>query len=40
MIGKTEEEVRKEYEPQPIEAIKSRLTLEVVSKAVKIEATY
>ena len=39
MIGKTEEEVRKEYEPQAIEAIKSRLTLEAVRKAEKIEAT-
>ncbi|MCI8273244.1 MAG: trigger factor [Clostridia bacterium] len=39
MIGKTEEEVEKEYEPQAIEAIKSRLTLEAVKKAEKIEAT-
>ena len=39
MIGKTEEEVRKEYEPQAIEAIKSRLTLEAIIKAEKIEAT-
>ena len=39
MIGKTEEEVRKEYEPQAIEAIKSRLTLEAVRKAEKIEAS-
>ena len=33
MIGKTEEEVKKEYEPQAIEAIKSRLTLEAIIKA-------
>ena len=33
------EEMRKEYEPQAIEAIKSRLTLEAVRKAEKIEAT-
>ena len=39
MIGKTEEEVKKEYEPQAKEAIKSRLTLEAIIKAEKIEAT-
>ena len=39
MIGKTEEEVRKEYEPQAIEAIKSRLVLEAIIKAEKIEAS-
>ena len=39
MIGKTEEETRKEYEPQAIEAIKSRLVLEAVIKAEKIEAS-
>ena len=39
MIGKTEVEVRKEYEPQAIEAIKSRLTLEAIRKAEKIEAS-
>ena len=39
MIGKTEEEMRKEYEPQAIEAIKSRLVLEAVMKAEKIEAS-
>ena len=39
MLGKTEEEVRKEYEPQAIEAIKSRLVLEAVIKAEKIEAS-
>ena len=39
MIGKTEEEVKKEYEPQAIDAIKSRLTLEAIIKAEKLEAT-
>ena len=39
MMGKTEEEVRKEYEPQAIEGIKSRLTLEAIIKKEKIEAT-
>ena len=39
MMGKTEEELRKEYEPQAIEAIKSRLVLEAVIKKEKIEAT-
>ena len=39
MMGKTEEDVRKEYEPQAIDAIKSRLALEAVIKAEKIEAT-
>ena len=39
MMGKTAEEVKKEYEPQAIEAIKSRLMLEAVIKAEKIEAT-
>ncbi len=38
MIGKTTEEVKKEYEPQAINAIKSRLALEAVIKAEKIEA--
>ena len=38
MMGKTEEEVRKEYEPEAIQAIKSRLTLEAVIKKEKIEA--
>ena len=36
MMGKTEEEVKKEYEPQAIEGIKSRLALEAVIKAEKI----
>jgi len=39
MMGKTEEEIRKDSEPQAIEAIKSRLALEAVIKAEKIEAT-
>ena len=38
MLGKTEEEIRKEYEPQAIEGIKSRLAIEAVIKAEKIEA--
>ena len=39
MVGKTKTEVEKEYEPQAIEAIKSRLALEAVIKAEKIEAS-
>ena len=39
MLGKTREEMQKEYEPQAIEAIKSRLMLEAVIKAENIEAT-
>ena len=39
MLGKTKEEMQKEYEPQAIEAIKSRLMLEAVIKSEKIEAT-
>lgn len=39
MMGKTEEDIRKEYEPQAIEGVKSRLVLEAVIKAEKIEAT-
>ena len=39
MMGKTMEDIRKEYEPQAIEEIKSRLALEAVIKAEKIEAT-
>ena len=39
MMGKTMENARKEYEPQAIEGIKSRLALEAVVKAEKIEAT-
>ena len=37
MIGRTEDEMRKEYEPQATEAIKSRLVLEAIIKAEKIE---
>ena len=39
MINKTEAEFRKEYEPQAIEAIKTRLTLEAIVKKEKIEAS-
>lgn len=39
MMGKTRAEVEKEYEPQAIEGIKTRLALEAVIKAEKIEAT-
>ena len=37
MMGKTESDLRKEYEPQAIDGIKSRLMLEAVIKAEKIE---
>ena len=37
MMGKTKEDMQKEYEPQAKEAIKSRLALEAVIKAEKIE---
>jgi len=39
IINKTEEDMLKEYEPQAIEAVKSRLVIEAVIKAEKIEAT-
>ena len=39
LIGKTAEDIKKEYEPQAIETIKSRLMLEAVIKAEKIEAS-
>ena len=39
MMGKTKEEMQKEYEPQATEAIKSRLALEAIIKAEKIEVT-
>ena len=39
MVNKTEEEFRKEYEPQAIDAIKSRLALEEIIKQEKIEAS-
>ena len=38
MMGKTKEDMQKEYEPQAIEGIKSRLALEAVIKKEKIEA--
>lgn len=38
MMGKTGEEMKKEYEPQAIDSIKSRLMLEAVIKTEKIEA--
>ena len=40
MLGKTMEEMKKEYEPQALEAVKTRLMLEAVIKTEKIEATY
>lgn len=39
MMNKTKEQFKKEYEPQALEAIKSRLAIEVVIKSEKIEAT-
>ena len=39
MLGKTAEEMKKEYEPQAEEAVKTRLMLEAVIKAEKIEET-
>ena len=39
MMGETEEEFRKESEPQAIEGIKSRLALEKIIEKEKIEAT-
>ena len=39
MMNQTEEEFRKNYEPQAIDAIKSRLAFEAVIKAEKIEPT-
>jgi len=39
MMGKTEAEARKECEPQAIDAIKSRLAIEKIIEAEKIEAT-
>ena len=39
MMGKTETEFKKEYEPQAIEAIKSRLAIEEIVKAEKLDAT-
>ena len=39
MMGKTKADMEKEYEPQAIDAIKSRLALEAVIKAEKLEAS-
>ncbi len=39
MLNKTEEDLKKEYEPEAINGIKSRLALEAVIKAEKIEAS-
>jgi trigger factor len=39
MLNKTDAEFRKEFEPQAVEAIKSRLALEAIIKAEKIEAS-
>ncbi len=39
MVDKKEDDLRKEYEPQAIEAIKSRLALEAVIKAEKIKVS-
>ena len=38
MVGKTEQEFRKDYEEQAKQAVKSRLVIEAVVKAEKIEA--
>ena len=38
MIGKTKQEFRKDYEEQAKEAVKSRLVIEAIVKAEKIEA--
>ena len=39
MLNKTEAEFKKDYEPQAIQAIKSRLALEAIIKAEKLEVT-
>ena len=39
MMGKTKEDARKEYEPQAIEAIKSRLAIEKIAEIEKIKVT-
>ena len=39
MLNKTEAEFKKDYEPQAIQAIKSRLALEAIIKEEKIEVT-
>ncbi len=38
MLNKTEDEMKKEYEPQALEAVKTRLMIDAVIKAEKIEA--
>ena len=39
MINKSEDDLRKEYEPQAAESVKTRLVLEAIVKEEKIEAT-
>lgn len=39
MMGKTSDEVKKEYEPQAIDSIKARMSLEKIIELEKIEAT-
>lgn len=39
MINKSEDDMRKEYEPQATESVKTRLVLEAIVKAENIEAT-
>ncbi|MBR2704607.1 MAG: trigger factor [Clostridia bacterium] len=39
MINKSEDDMRKEYEPQAAESVKTRLVLEAIVKAENIEAT-
>ena len=39
MLNKSEDDMRKEYEPQAAESVKTRLVLEAIVKAEKIEAT-
>lgn len=39
MLNKTEDDMRKEYESQAAESVKTRLVLEAIVKAEKIEAT-
>ena len=39
MVGKTEEDIRKEYEEQAKTSVKSRLVLEAIVKAEKLEAS-
>ena len=39
MVGKTEEDMRKEFEDQAKKSVKSRLVLEAVVKAEKLEAS-